>query len=124
MTSATTSTAPKYVETTMKGMAGSTVVKAIEDAYKALRRKNPDLPEVLFVTGSGLMGLGAKWGHYWADAWTMQDGKLVNAETGALPEIFIAGERLECPEPLSPPRGGGLLSFHEQERPSGRVSPP
>lgn len=96
MNSTNATALPKPAETTLNGAAGSTVVQAIEQAYAALREVNPDLPEVLFVTGTGLMGLGAKWGHFWADAWTMREGRLINAETGALPEIFIAGERLEC----------------------------
>lgn len=76
--------------------AGSTVVKALEAAYASLRSEHPDLPEVLFITGSGLMGRGAKWGHYGADRWVVrQDGTVVD-EKGRLPEIFIAGERLEC----------------------------
>jgi len=86
----------KASETTLQGTVGSTVVQAIENAYAAVRANHPDLPEVLFVTGTGLMGLGAKWGHFWSEAWTMKNGVLVDAETGALPEIFIAGERLEC----------------------------
>ncbi len=91
----TTATAPRKVAN-LEGMAGSTVVKAMEKAYASLRKAHPDLPEVLFITGTGLMGRGAKWGHYGADRWVLRQDGTVTDEAGRLPEIFIAGERLAC----------------------------
>lgn len=82
--------------------SGSVVVAALEAAYAAVRANHPDLPAVVFITGTGLMGRGAKWGHYWRDRWvdvasakSGEDGAIVTA-AGRHPEVFIAGERLAC----------------------------
>lgn len=74
--------------------AGSTMVAALEAAYEAVRANVPDLPQVVFITGTGLMGRGAKWGHYGADRWV--EGKAEANGTSRIPEVFIAGERLAC----------------------------
>lgn len=86
--------------TKIKPMAGSTIIAALEAAYASVRRNHPDLPEVVFITGTGLMGRGAKWGHYGRDRWVLgkaADGTAtLTDDQGRLPEIFIAGERLAC----------------------------
>jgi hypothetical protein len=74
--------------------AGSTMVAALEAAYEAVRANIPDLPQVVFITGTGLMGRGAKWGHYGADRWV--EGKAEANSSSRIPEVFIAGERLAC----------------------------
>jgi hypothetical protein len=78
--------------------AGSTMVAALESAYEAVRANVPDLPRVVFITGTGLMARGAKWGHYGADRWVegRPDAEETSAQPGRIPEVFIAGERLAC----------------------------
>ena len=74
---------------------GSTIISAIERAYEALQAEHPELPEVVFITGTGLMGANsAKWGHYGRDRWVRREDGSVVTEGGRLPEIFIAGEAL------------------------------
>lgn len=69
---------------------GSELIKALERAYTDIRRRNPDLPPVHFITGSGMTGRQrAKWGHYGPDRWRKK------VEEGLVPEVFIAGERME-----------------------------
>ncbi len=84
----------------MKRDTGSAVVAAMETAYADVRRRHADLPEVMFITGTGLMGRGAKWGHYWRDRWVENaEGATANWDAitaGRRPEVFIAGERLAC----------------------------
>ena len=78
---------------TLTASTGSTIISAIEAAYEALQAEHPDLPDVVFVTGSGYMGgTSAKWGHYGRDRWVRrQDGSVVT-EAGRLPEVFLSGE--------------------------------
>lgn len=71
-------------------ITGSALVAALESVYASAQERHPELPDVIFITGTGLMGRGAKWGHYWADAWKDSDA------VGRRPEVFIAGERLAC----------------------------
>ena len=72
---------------------GSTIISAIESAYEALQAEHPDLPDVVFVTGSGYMGGGsAKWGHYGRDRWVRRSDGSVVTEGGRLPEVFLSGE--------------------------------
>lgn len=79
---------------TTNNTTGSTMVAALEAAYEAVRANVPDLPPVVFITGSGLMARGAKWGHYGADRWV--EGAPAVADGPRIPEIFVAGERLAC----------------------------
>lgn len=69
---------------------GSAIVAALEEAWAAAQDRVPDLPDVVIITGTGLMGRGAKWGHYGRDRWVKA------LDEGRLPEVFIAGERLHC----------------------------
>lgn len=99
MTSTTTPTA---------AATGSALVSALEDVYNAIRANHPELPEhVIIVTGSGLTARGAKWGHFGTDRWARTAPvETVNVaglrqrrrilSTGRIPEMFVAGERLEC----------------------------
>jgi hypothetical protein len=68
---------------------GSTVVSLLEKVWARIRADHPELPEVVIITGSGLLG-GSKWGHFRADGWKVQD------EGAALRkhELFLAGEAL------------------------------
>jgi hypothetical protein len=69
---------------------GSTLIAALEAAFAVVRRQVPDLPDVVFITGTAIDGRGARWGHYRRDAWVKA------LSTGRRPELFIAGERFEC----------------------------
>lgn len=87
---------------------GSAIVAALEAAWADIKSRVADLPEVVFITGTGLMGRGAKWGHYRGHGWALRgacpegcteahedEGAMVRFhEGGRKPEIFIAGERL------------------------------
>lgn len=87
---------------------GSAIVAALEAAWATVQERVADLPEVVFITGTGLMGRGAKWGHYrghgWATRSTCPEGCAETHEdeealvrfhsNGRKPEVFIAGERL------------------------------
>lgn len=78
--------------------SGSAIVAALEAAYNDVRAHHPELPEVVFVTGTGLMGRSTKWGHFWRDRWVeAREGAAVDTAAlaaGRRPEVFIAGERL------------------------------
>ena len=86
---------------------GSAVISALEAAWAAIQDRTPDLPEVVFISGTGLMGRGAKWGHYRGHGWAVrtecpegcqdhdhEDGLVRLHAEGRKPEVFIAGERL------------------------------
>lgn len=82
---------------------GSAVVAALEDVWAAMQDRVADLPDVVFITGTGLMGRGAKWGHYRGHGWAVRGAAVEHTEDGALvifdeagrkPEVFVAGERL------------------------------
>jgi hypothetical protein len=70
------------------------MIAALEATYAAAQLKHPDLPNVVFITGTGLTARGAKWGHYGAARWV--EGSAAAPTTNRIPEIFIAGERLAC----------------------------
>jgi len=78
--------------------SGSAIVAALEAAYADVRARHPELPEVVFVTGTGIMGRTTKWGHFWKDRWVeAREGAAVDTDAlaaGRRPEVFIAGERL------------------------------
>lgn len=73
-----------------KRQSGSEIVKALEGVWTEIVKRNPELPEVVMITGSGLDGMGAKWAHFWRERWTDKTDKSTR------PELFIAGERLAC----------------------------
>jgi hypothetical protein len=66
------------------------ILAALERAWSAIRRRHPDLPEVVMVLASGSDGAPAGWlklGHFAAMRW----------ETGGealMPEVFVGGEGL------------------------------
>lgn len=87
--------------TTTATATGSTMVAALEAAWAAIQDRVEDLPDVVFITGTGLMARGAKWGHYRDHGWAVREaaaeaneGLVVYTESGRKPEVFIAGERL------------------------------
>jgi hypothetical protein len=90
--------------------SGSSLITALEATWATIRTRNPDLPEVVFITGTGLQhasasSVDAKWGHFGAQRWVAghpqpatpfvpeagQDGKL-QVQADRKPELFVAGE--------------------------------
>src|SRR5690606_17162912 len=72
--------------------AGSEIVKALERVWDLIRANHPDLPAVVIVTGSGMVG-PPRWGHFRANGWTerAEKGAALNLMVG---EMFVAGETL------------------------------
>lgn len=81
-------------ETTPTRQSGSEIVKALETAYADIRANHPELPDVVWITGSGLDGISGKWAHFWRDRW--QDRQDDATESDKRAEMFMAGERLAC----------------------------
>jgi len=79
---------------TIKRQSGSEIVAALEVAYEDIRANHPELPEVVWITGSGLAGGGGKWAHFWRDRW--EDKRDDASEPDKRAEMFMAGERLAC----------------------------
>jgi hypothetical protein len=84
---------------------GSGLIAALEQTWADIRRRTPQLPEVVVVTGTGLSStafhIDAKWGHFGADHWV--EGRPTKEGQGAAldlsaarrkPELFISGECL------------------------------
>lgn len=74
---------------TTENHTGSAVVGLLEKVWTRIREDHPELPEVVIITGSGLVG-GSKWGHFRAEGWKVRE------EGAALRkhELFLAGEAL------------------------------
>ncbi|MEO6082810.1 MAG: hypothetical protein ABIQ18_06870 [Umezawaea sp.] len=74
---------------------GSRIVSAIEAAWEIIREANPDVPEVVVVSGSGFAQRGGdRWAHFWANRWiTDRDSDTAPR----VPELFVAGELLGLP---------------------------
>lgn len=86
---------------------GSAIIAALEAAWAAVQERVTDLPDVVFITGTGTMARGAKWGHYRGHGWAVRSACPEGCEhahegeslvrfhgTDRKPEVFIAGERL------------------------------
>lgn len=77
--------------TVVADMSGSAVVKLLEEVWDRIRENHPELPAVVIVTGTGLIGSN-KWGHFRADGWKVrEEGAAVSAR---MHEMFMAGETL------------------------------
>jgi hypothetical protein len=66
---------------------GSKIIRALEAAWGVVQKRHPDVPAVVFITGSGkaLKG-GDRWGRFGVGRWNTADGRA--------PELFMAGELL------------------------------
>jgi len=76
---------------------GSALVRALEAVWDQIRRHHPELPEVVIITGSGLLGGLPRWGHFWAERWqdrAAKDGGGAVSIVNRKAELFVAGERL------------------------------
>src|SRR4030095_15314564 len=93
------------VSATALETTGSGLIAALEQTWADIRRRTPQLPEVVVVTGTGLSSspvhLDAQRGHLVADHWV--EGRPTEQAHGAAldlstarrkPELFIAGECL------------------------------
>ena len=66
--------------------AASTLLKALEDIWAAIRRHHPEIPAVVIIIASGTGGRHAKWGHHAPGRW--HNGSTEHAE------VMISGEGL------------------------------
>ena len=66
--------------------AASTLLKALEDIWAAIRRHHPEVPAVVIIIASGTGGKHAKWGHHAPGRW--HNGSAEHAE------VMISGEGL------------------------------
>ncbi|HZD73505.1 MAG TPA: hypothetical protein VE776_06410 [Actinomycetota bacterium] len=90
--------------------SGSALISALERTWATIRQRHPELPDVVFVTGTGLRyvasaGARAKWGRFGAERWVQghpqppatttteagHDAKL-DLRANRKPELFVAGE--------------------------------
>jgi hypothetical protein len=78
---------PQRVAQARPAPAGSAVVRALEHLWSAIRINHAELPDVVIVTGSGLLVGPPRWGHFRADGWTELGG-------GQHGEMFVSGEIL------------------------------
>ncbi|WP_367138550.1 MULTISPECIES: hypothetical protein [Streptomyces] len=65
---------------------GSLIVSTLEKAWRDVQQHNPSVPEVIFITGTGVEKDGVKWGHFHAEQWV--------TESGRVHELFVSGEAL------------------------------
>lgn len=72
--------------------SGSSIVAALERLWSQIRANHPDLPAVVIVTGSGMIG-PPRWGHFRANGWTERAEKGAALDL-AIGEMFVAGETL------------------------------
>src|SRR5215212_6449102 len=93
------------VSVTALQTTGSGLIAALEQTWADIRRRTPELPEVVVVTGTGLSSsalyIDARWGHFGADHWVegrpteeRQGAALDLSATRRKPELFVAGECL------------------------------
>ncbi|MFE1130819.1 hypothetical protein ACFW6R_29620 [Streptomyces albidoflavus] len=89
---------------TAPGREGTRLIAALEKCWAQIQRHHPDLPPVLFITGTGIprrqvekpsTSTGAPRrrqlvtrGHHWADRWAVAE------EEQRLAELFVAGETI------------------------------
>ena len=66
--------------------AASTMVRALERVWAAIRRRHPDIPDVVLILASGTESKQAKWGHHAAGRW--------NVSGDDRTEIMVSGEGL------------------------------
>jgi hypothetical protein len=74
-------------------MTGSAVVTLLEEVWDRIRQNHQELPAVVIVTGTGMIG-PARWGHFRANGWMARAEGEDAATNLALGEMFMAGETL------------------------------
>jgi hypothetical protein len=94
---------------------GSGLITALEQTGADIRRRTPQLPEVVVVTGTGLssgaLHIDATWGHFGADHWVeghpTEEGQGAALDLSAArrkPELFVAPARAWPKAPARPCR--------------------
>jgi hypothetical protein len=66
--------------------AASRVLAVLEDTWKAIRRRHPEIPPVVLIIASGTGGKQARWGHHAPGRW--------HHEGTERAEVMISGEGL------------------------------
>lgn len=67
--------------------AASRLVAACENAWRALQRHHPEIPDAVIVLGTGVeRGRLVKLGHWWGGQWVVEEGRRA--------EVLLAGEAL------------------------------
>jgi hypothetical protein len=89
-TQATDAPAPPIVT---GDMTGSAVVTLLEEVWDRIRQNHPELPAVIIVTGTGMIG-PSRWGHFRANGWMTRGEGETTTTNLALGEMFMAGETL------------------------------
>ena len=87
---------------------GTRIIGALDAAWADIRAVHPDVPPVVVITGTAKQGRGREMltlGHFGADQWRTQDGRL--------PELFLAGELLAAGEGVSGGRRALKTLLHE-----------
>ena len=74
-------------------MTGSAVVTLMEQVWERIRQNHPELPAVIIVTGTGMIG-PSRWGHFRANGWMARAEGEDAATDLALGEMFMAGETM------------------------------
>ena len=75
---------------------GSRIIAALERAWAAIQDQDPDVPNVVIVTGAGSNQKGTPEGyrlrgHHWPERWVLEGRAGQRA-----PELFVAGELLSA----------------------------
>lgn len=65
---------------------GSLIISTLEKAWRDIQVRNSEVPDVIFITGTGAVKDGVKWGHFHAEQWV--------TEAGRVHELFVSGEAL------------------------------
>ena len=67
-------------------LAASGLLAVLEDTWKTIRRRHPEVPPVVIIIASGTGGKQAKWGHHAPGRWHHDDAEHA--------EVMISGEGL------------------------------
>jgi len=67
----------------------SRILAAVEDVWRAIQARHPDVPSVIVTLGAGTETTALRLGHFCPGAWA--------AGTLTLGEVFLAGEGLRAP---------------------------
>lgn len=70
------------------GDAGSRIIAALEDTWREIQTRHPEVPNVVMITGAAAQRGGDAWGYHWAGRWAHAEAE------GRTAELFIAGETL------------------------------
>lgn len=66
--------------------AGGMIITTFEQTWAAIQIRQPQIPEVVIITGTAAQRGGDRWGHHWPARWSRAE------DEGRVPELFLAGE--------------------------------